>query len=125
VDPSATFFQQLTALEVMDDDCSRPYPLCLAYQLDHDVSALEDRKGWLAEWKRSTPWWASDTSPGMGTWPPPDQPDIGDGVMRRAARARRDHRRAGPGEAGDTMDTRGLEGLGEGHRRQHGGESSR
>ena len=34
----AAFFQQLTAQEVVDDDCSRPYPFCLAYQLDHDVT---------------------------------------------------------------------------------------
>jgi DNA ligase N terminus len=41
--PSATFFQQLTAQEAMDDDHSRPYPFCLAYQLDHDAAQLGDR----------------------------------------------------------------------------------
>ena len=24
--------------------------------------------------RQSTPWWASDTSPGIGTWPPPISP---------------------------------------------------
>jgi hypothetical protein len=24
--------------------------------------------------RKSTPWWASDTSPGIGTWPPPISP---------------------------------------------------
>ena len=76
MDPSAAFFQQSTAQEVMDDDCSRPYPFCLAYQLDHDVTALGDRNVWLAEWKRSTPRCARDTSPGMGTCPPPINPTL-------------------------------------------------
>jgi hypothetical protein len=38
--PSAMFFQQLIAEEAVDDDRSRPYPFCLAYQLDHDVAHL-------------------------------------------------------------------------------------
>jgi DNA ligase 1 len=49
--PSATFFQQLTAQEASDDDRSRPYPFCLAYQLDHDAAQLGHRDEWLAEWK--------------------------------------------------------------------------
>jgi DNA ligase-1 len=47
--PSVAFFQQLTAQEAMDGNCSRPYPFCLAYQLDHEVSELGDRDGWMAE----------------------------------------------------------------------------
>jgi hypothetical protein len=39
-----------------------------------------------------------------------------------AARAGRDPRRAVAGEAGDAVDPRSLNGLGEGHGRQHGGE---
>src|SRR5512132_3461043 len=39
-----------------------------------------------------------------------------------AARAGRDPRRAVAGEARDAVDTRGLNRLGEGHRRQDGGE---
>jgi DNA ligase 1 len=49
--PSAAFFQQLTAQEAMDGDRSRPYPFCLAYQLDQGVAALGDRDDWLVEWK--------------------------------------------------------------------------
>ena len=53
---------------------------------------------------------------------PADQPRIRDGVVGRATRAGRDQRRAVAGEARDAVDTRGLKGLGEGHRRQNGGE---
>jgi hypothetical protein len=52
-----------------------------------------------------------------------DQPHSGDGVVRGAKRAGRDPRRAGAGEARDAVDTRGLNRLGEGHRRQEGDES--
>ena len=53
---------------------------------------------------------------------PTDQPCIRDGVVRSATRTGRDQRRAVADEAGDAVDARGLNGLGEGHRRQHGGE---
>ena len=53
---------------------------------------------------------------------PADQPRIREGVVGRATRAGRDQRRAVAGEARDAVDTRGLNGLGEGHRRQDGGE---
>jgi hypothetical protein len=43
-------------------------------------------------------------------------------MMRCAARAGRDPRRAVAGETSDAVDTRGLNGLGEGHRREDGGE---
>jgi hypothetical protein len=49
---------------------------------------------------------------------------IRDGVVRGATRAGRDPRRAAAGEDGDAVDPRGLHGLGEGHRRQNGGEPS-
>jgi DNA ligase-1 len=49
--PSAGFFQRLTAQESVDDDRSRPYPFCLAYQLDQNVAQLGNRDDWLAEWK--------------------------------------------------------------------------
>jgi hypothetical protein len=52
----------------------------------------------------------------------PDQPRIRDGVMGDVKRAGGDHRRAVAGEAGDAVDTGGLNGRGEGHRRQDGGE---
>jgi hypothetical protein len=53
---------------------------------------------------------------------PADLPDIRDGVMGGATRPGRDHGRAGAGEAGDAVDACGLNGLGESHRRQDGGE---
>jgi hypothetical protein len=56
---------------------------------------------------------------------PPDQPRIRDGVVGRATRAGRHPRRAVAGEAGDAVDTRGLNRLGQGHRRQDGGEAAR
>jgi hypothetical protein len=45
---------------------------------------------------------------------PADQPRIRDGMMGRATRAGRDPRRAVAGEAGDTVDTGGVEGFGQG-----------
>ena len=53
---------------------------------------------------------------------PADQADIRDGMVGCATWAGRDQRRAVASEAGDTVDARGLDGLGEGHRRQDGGE---
>ena len=50
------------------------------------------------------------------------QPHIRDGVMRGATRTGRDQRRAVAGQAGDAVDTGGLNGFGEGHGRQDGGE---
>ena len=72
--------------------------------------------------RKSTPWCARDTSPGLGTWPPP----ISSASERvwwgvRYGRAR-DQRCAVPGEARDAVNARGLNGLGQGHRRQDGGE---
>jgi hypothetical protein len=54
-----------------------------------------------------------------------DQPRIREGVMGSATRAGGDQGRAVAGEAGDAVDTRGLNGLGEGHRRQNGSEAPR
>ncbi len=39
----------------------------------------------------------------------PDQPDIGDGVMRGAKRARGDHRGTRAGRAGHARDARGVD----------------
>ena len=63
--------------------------------------------------------------PRQGHLAPTDQPDIRDRLMRGAIRAGRDHRRAGAREARDAVDARGLDRLGEGHQRQHGGEPPR
>jgi hypothetical protein len=51
-----------------------------------------------------------------------DPPHIGDGVMAGATRPGRDQGRAAAGEAGDAVDTRGFNGLGQGHGRQNRGE---
>jgi hypothetical protein len=55
----------------------------------------------------------------------PDQSHLGDGVMWGAARPRGDDRGASAGAAGDAMDARGLEGFGEAHRGQDGGQPAR
>jgi hypothetical protein len=55
---------------------------------------------------------------------PTDQPRIRDSLVGTATRARRDQRRAVAGAASDAVDACGLKGLGEGHRRQDGGESA-
>jgi hypothetical protein len=54
----------------------------------------------------------------------PNQPSSGDRIGLGATWAGRDPRRAVAGEAGDAVNPRGLNGLGEGHRRQDGGKSS-
>ena len=43
---------------------------------------------------------------------PADQPRIREGMVGRATRAGRDHRRAGAGAAGNTLDAGGLYGFG-------------
>jgi hypothetical protein len=55
---------------------------------------------------------------------PTDQPDVRNGVVRSATRARRDEGGAVVGEAGDAVNTRGLDGFSQGHIRQDGGESA-
>jgi hypothetical protein len=67
--------------------------------------------------------WASDTSPGIGTWPPPVSP-TSERVWWGAARPGRDQGRAVARQAGDTVEARGREGLGEGHRRQDGEQAA-
>ncbi len=51
-----------------------------------------------------------------------DQSRIRDGMMRGATRSRGDQRCAVAGEAGNAVEERGLNGLGEGHRWQDGGQ---
>jgi hypothetical protein len=51
-----------------------------------------------------------------------DQPGVRDGVERATERPGGDEGGAPPGEAGDAVDTRGLDGLGQGHRRQDRGQ---
>ena len=56
---------------------------------------------------------------------PTDQTHIREGVIGGAKRPGRDERRAVAGAAGDAVDMHGLNGLGEGHGRQDGGERPR
>jgi hypothetical protein len=51
---------------------------------------------------------------------PTDPPRVRDGMVGGAARAGGDQSRAVAREAGDAVDTRGLNRLGKGHRRQDG-----
>jgi hypothetical protein len=48
-----------------------------------------------------------------------------DHVMRGRDTVGRDHRYAGACEASDAVDARGLDGFGQAHRRQDGGEPPR
>jgi hypothetical protein len=56
---------------------------------------------------------------------PTDPSHVRDGLVGRPKRASRHQRGAGAGEAGDAVDTRRLNGLGEGHRRQDDDEPAR
>jgi len=49
--PSAEWFAGVVAQEHTDEDRSRPYPFCLAAQLDGDPTALGDLADWQVEWK--------------------------------------------------------------------------
>src|SRR5262245_26029444 len=51
-----------------------------------------------------------------------DPPRVGNRLMRGAERSGRDQGGAIAGEAGDAVEAGGLNGLGEGHRREDGGE---
>lgn len=49
--PDAAFFQNLASGDHADADVSKPYPFCLAYPLEGDVSTLGDPSEWVVEWK--------------------------------------------------------------------------
>jgi DNA ligase-1 len=49
--PSADAFRSLMAPEAGSDEPSRPYPFCLAYPLEQEVSTLGVRDEWQVEWK--------------------------------------------------------------------------
>ena len=51
-----------------------------------------------------------------------DQPRIRDGMVGRTKGSSGDQRRTVSGQAGDAVDARGLNGLGEGHHRQDSGQ---
>jgi DNA ligase 1 len=50
-EPGPAFYAALLATETADADASRPYPFCLAHQLDGDPAELGPISEWLAEWK--------------------------------------------------------------------------
>jgi hypothetical protein len=86
--------------------------------LERSAQDLEDMAAALGQSSRkSTPLWASDTSPGIGTWPPPISPASEMVGWGGATRAGRHQHGAVAGEAGDTVDVGGLKGLGQGHHR--------
>jgi hypothetical protein len=70
------------------------------------------------------PWWASETSPGISTCPPPIIPPSREGVGG-ATRPRRDECRAVAGKAGNTVAAGGFDGFREGQIGQDGGEAVR
>jgi hypothetical protein len=72
--------------------------------------------------RKWTLWCAGDTSPGIGTWPPPIRP--ASGMMWWGARHGRVVTRAvrSAGAGGDALDVRGLDGFGQGHLWQDGGQ---
>lgn len=49
--PSAASYLALLGGEVGTEQSSQPYPFCLAYPLESELSALGDVKDWLVEWK--------------------------------------------------------------------------
>jgi hypothetical protein len=73
--------------------------------------------------RKSMLWCGRDTVAGHRHVAPADQPRIRDGMMGGATRAGRDQRRAVARQAGDAVDTRGLDRFGQGHRRQDGGKA--
>jgi DNA ligase 1 len=50
-EPTAEFFQRLTAPDTRDADVSRPYPFFLAHPLEASPEELGDPAEWIAEWK--------------------------------------------------------------------------
>lgn len=49
--PDDVTFDQLILQESGSDDITKPYPFCLAYQIDVDLAELGDARDWQAEWK--------------------------------------------------------------------------
>lgn len=49
--PDTTTFDELVLQERHDDDLSKPYPFCLAYQIDVEPASLGQPQEWQAEWK--------------------------------------------------------------------------
>jgi DNA ligase-1 len=49
--PNAEFYGQLVGRDSSDTDVSRPYPFCLAYPIEGDISELGEISEWQLEWK--------------------------------------------------------------------------
>lgn len=49
--PGSISFQELISERDLDTDASQPYPFCLAYPIDNEVTNLGDAKDWVAEYK--------------------------------------------------------------------------
>jgi hypothetical protein len=63
--------------------------------------------------------------PGHGHLAPTDQADVGDGVVRGATRPAGDTGGLAARQARDAVDAGGLDGPGQGHVRQDGGQPAR
>jgi ATP-dependent DNA ligase len=50
-EPTAEFFERLTAPDTRDADVSRPYPFHLACQLEQEPATLGEVGDWVVEWK--------------------------------------------------------------------------
>jgi DNA ligase-1 len=50
-EPTASFFQQLLAVDTNDTDLSRPYPFYLAYPFEAEPETLGEISDWQVEWK--------------------------------------------------------------------------
>jgi hypothetical protein len=72
--------------------------------------------------RQRSPWCAR--APRHRHLTPADPPHVRDGMVGGATRAGDNQRRAVAGEANDAVATRGLNGLGEGHRRPEGDEAA-
>ena len=72
--------------------------------------------------RNSTPWCASEISPGVGLMLPPSKPGVAGGVMRRAKRTARHQTHARRQQAHDAVNLRGFQRLRERQRRQDGAQ---
>ncbi len=50
-EPTAEAYRSLLSPHAREEDVGRPYPFCLAHQLDEAPEALGDAQQWCAEWK--------------------------------------------------------------------------
>ena len=97
-------------------------PWCLAVRpFSAPASAMSKRSGWLVE---SIVTYEANPVNGAGSWGDRTRINPASEMVWWGARHGRvvTHAVRSPVQAGDAVDARGLNGLGEGHRRQDGGE---